>query len=318
MQLPQFADVTAARARIAPWLAATPLKRSDALDGACGAAVWFKCENRQVGGAFKYRGALNAVWSLTDAEAARGVVTHSSGNHGAALALAARTRGIHAHIVVPEGAVPAKIANIGNAGGIVHFCAPTTAAREAAAAALVAETGATLVHPYADPRVIAGQGTAALEVLDVRPDIDLLLTPIGGGGLVSGSAIAAHGVKPGSRVVAAEPEGAADAMASLAAGQRVVGIVPDTVCDGLRATIGAIDLALLQQHAVRVLPVNDAEVVAAMELLYRELGEIVEPSSATVLAALLRHRGVFAGHHVAAILTGGNVDRAAWPWLEEA
>lgn len=288
MQLPQLADVTAVRARIAPWRAATPLQRSDALQGACGAAGWFKCEDCQLSGAFKYRGALNAVWSLTDAEAARGVVTHSAGHHGAASTLAARTRGIHAHIVVPAGAVPAKIANIENAGGIVHFCAPTTAAREAAAATLGAETGATPVHPHADPRVIAGQGTAALEVLDVRLDIDLLLTPIGGGGLVSGSASAA------------------------------VNIVPDTVCDGLRATIGAIDLALLQQHAVRVLPVNDAEVVAAMELLYRELGEIVEPSSATVLAALLRHRGVFAGHHVAAILTGGNVDRAAWPWLEEA
>ncbi|HET8897786.1 MAG TPA: pyridoxal-phosphate dependent enzyme [Rhodanobacteraceae bacterium] len=310
-RLPDFAAIEAARARIAPHAVCTPILRSDALDHALGAQVVFKCENRQHSGAFKYRGALNAVWSLSEDEAQRGVVTHSSGNHGAALALAARSRGITAHVVVPEGAVAAKVANIERAGGTVHYCAPTMAAREAAAAALAASRGATLIHPYTDPRVIAGQGTAALELLEQAGMLDVLLIPLGGGGLASGTAIAAHGVDAAIRVVGAEPDGAADTIASLAAGRRITDIVADTICDGLRGTVGEINLACLIAHEVTVLPVSDAEVTHAMAALREHLGETVEPSSATVLAALARHREHFAGARVGVILSGGNVEGVA-------
>jgi threonine dehydratase len=314
-EIPDFAAVAAARKRIAPHAQVTPLRRSDALDAMVGATLHFKCENRQRGGAFKFRGACNAVWSLTDEEARRGVVTHSSGNHGAALALAAATRGIPAHVVVPEGTLRAKLANIEGAGGRIHFCAPTIAAREAAAARLAAETGASLIHPYTDPRVIAGQGTTTLEMLEQSGALDVVLTPIGGGGLVSGCAIAAHGVDAAIRVFAAEPEGAADAMASLRAGHRVTDVVPDTICDGLRGTLGEINFACLQAQRIEVLPVNDAEVVDAMRLVYEHLDEVIEPSSATVLAALLRHRERFTGLRIGVVLSGGNVDREQWPWL---
>ena len=188
--LPTLETIRDAAARIAPYAVVTPVLRSDALDALAGAQLHFKCENLQRGGAFKFRGACNAVWALTDDEAKRGAVAHSSGNHGAALALAARTRGIPAHIVVPDGAVAAKLANIEKAGGILHRCAPTQAAREEACAKVQRETGATLVHPYADARVIAGQGTIVLELLQQVPDLDTVIVPIGGGGLASGCAIA--------------------------------------------------------------------------------------------------------------------------------
>lgn len=307
-QGPTFDDVLAAAARIAPHARVTPVLRSGSLDALAGAELHFKCENLQRVGAFKFRGACNAVWSLDDATAARGVLTHSSGNHGAALALAARTRGIAAHVVVPEGAVPAKLAAIRAAGASLEFCAPTMAARDAAAAALQARTGGTLVHPFMDPAVIAGQGTAALELLRAAPGLDLLLVPVGGGGLIGGTAIAAAGAAPHARVLGAEPEGAADAFESLRRGVRVTDMVADTICDGLRGIVGAVNLQLLRAHGVDVLLVSDAETLAAMRLLWERLKLLVEPSSATVLAAVLRYPERFAGRRVGIILSGGNVD----------
>lgn len=301
-------DLGAAATRIAAHARVTPVLDSEALDAASGATLYFKAEHLQRGGAFKLRGALNAVWALDDATAARGVVTHSSGNHGNALALAARSRGIPAHVVVPEGAVRTKVAAIEAAGATIHRCAPTLAAREAAAAALQASTGATLVHPYADPYVIAGQGTAALELLTQIAGLDALVVPIGGGGLAAGSAIAARALRPHMDVYAAEPEGAADAWLSLQRGERVTDVVPDTICDGLRAAIGAPNFDLLRRHRVDVLPVSDSETLAAMRRLWADLKQVVEPSSATVLAAVLRHRQRFAGRRVGVILSGGNVD----------
>ncbi len=301
-------DVRAAATRIAAHARVTPVLCSDALDTATGAALHFKAEQLQRGGAFKLRGALNAVWALDDVTAARGVVTHSSGNHGNALALAARSRGIPAHVVVPEGAVRTKVAAIEAAGATIHRCAPTLAAREAAAAALQASTGATLVHPYADPYVIAGQGTAAMELLTQVADLDALVVPIGGGGLAAGSAIAAHALHPRMAVYAAEPEGAADAWLSMRRGERVTDVVPDTICDGLRAAIGAPNFELLRAHDVEVLRVSDVETLAAMRRLWADLKQVVEPSSATVLAAVLRQRERFAGRRVGLILSGGNVD----------
>lgn len=306
--------IRTAAARIAAHAHVTPALRSRSLDELAGAELVFKCENLQRAGAFKFRGACNAVWSLDENAAQRGVVTHSSGNHGAALALAARTRGIPAHVVVPQGAVKAKLAAIEAAGAVLHACAPTIAAREAMAAEVQQATGATLVHPYTDPRVIAGQGTAALELLHQAGPLDALITPIGGGGLVGGSAIAAHGLDPAIRVYAAEPEGAPDAYESLRRGERWTAFTPDTICDGLRGTLGEPNFALLRRHAIEVLPVSDAEVIAAMRILWERLKLLVEPSSATVLAALLRHREYFAGRRVGLVLSGGNVDLDALPW----
>jgi threonine dehydratase len=312
--LPTPAQVRDAAARIAPYATVTPVLRSAALDERVGAELFFKCENLQRGGAFKFRGACNAVWSLSDREAARGVVTHSSGNHGNALALAAATRGIQAHVVVPEGAVQAKLDAIARAGGTLHRCAPTQAAREAMCAEVQARTGATLVHPYADTRVMAGQGTIALELLRQAPGLDAVITPVGGGGLAAGVAIAAHALAPDVALFAAEPAGADDAARSLAAGRRVTDVVPGTVCDGLRALVGERNLDALRAHRVEVIAVDDAETVAAMRLLWTELKQVVEVSSATVLAALLKARGRFAGRRVGVVLTGGNVDLDALPW----
>ena len=312
--LPGIDAVRDAAARIAPHAVVTPVLRSAALDALAGAELHFKCENLQRGGAFKFRGACNAVWSLTDAEAAHGVVTHSSGNHGNALALAAATRGIAAHVVVPEGAVQAKLDAIARAGGILHRCAPSQAAREAMCAEVQAHTGAALVHPYADARVMAGQGTIALELLRQAPQLDALITPVGGGGLAAGVAIAAHALKPELALFGAEPAGADDAARSLAAGERVTSVVPDTLCDGLRALVGEPNLDALRAQRVEVVTVSDAETVAAMRLLWSELKQVVEVSSATVLAAILKQPRRFAGRRVGVVLTGGNVDLDALPW----
>lgn len=312
--LPSFADVRDAAARIAPYARVTPVMRSDLIDARTGATVWFKCENLQRGGAFKFRGATNAVWSLGEEEAASGVVTHSSGNHGNALAMAARTRGIVAHVVVPDGAVKAKVDAIIEAGATVHRCAATTQAREAKAAEVMAATGANLVHPYADSRVMAGQGTLVPELLKHAPGINTILFPVGGGGLAAGCSIAAHGIDPAIRLLGAEPEGADDTARSLEADERVGPFTPDTICDGLRTLVGEPNFHALRDHQVRVLRVSDDEVVAAMRLMWSELRIIVEPSSATTLAALLRYPDEFAGRTVGAVVTGGNVDLDALPW----
>jgi threonine dehydratase len=309
-----FADIEHAAARIAPHAQRTPVLHSSSLDQHAGCHLLFKCENFQRAGAFKFRGACNAVWALSDDVVARGVVTHSSGNHGAALALAAKTRGIPAHVVVPEGAVATKIAAIAAYGASLHTCAPTLTAREAAAMQLARDTGATLVHPFTDPAVIAGQGTATLELIAEAKTLDALIAPIGGGGLIGGSAIAAKSLLPQIHLFAAEPEGAADALESWRRGERVVDIVPDTICDGLRASLGQINFDLLREHAVEVLAVSDAETVAVMRLIWERLKIVVEPSSAVALAAILRHRQCFVGKRVGVILTGGNVDLDRLPW----
>lgn len=313
--LPEFRDVLAAAARLAPHAHATPVLRSRAIDDACGARIAFKAEHLQRAGAFKFRGACNAVWSLDDAAAARGVVTHSSGNHGAALALAARGRGIPCHVVVPEGAVRAKLAAIAAYGAILHRCAPTIAAREAACARVQADTGAQLVHPYADARVIAGQGTAALELLTVQPELELLVVPVGGGGLAAGTALAMRALAPGCRLLLAEPTGAADTARSLARGALDHDMQPDTVCDGLRGTLGAINFELLRDAEARVLTIDDADTVAAMRLLWSRSKQLVEPSSAIALAAVLARPALFAGRRVGIVLSGGNVDLDALPPL---
>ena len=308
MDLPDFNAVLEAAARIAAHARLTPVLHDETLDAQAGAQLQFKAEHLQRGGAFKFRGACNAVWALDAAAAARGVLTHSSGNHGAALARAARDRGIAAHVVVPEGAVRAKLALIEAAGAHVHRCAPTLAAREATCTRLQHELGATLVHPYENPQVIAGQGTAALELLQIVPDLDDVIVPVGGGGLAAGTALTLAARAPHCRLVLAEPAGADDTARALAGGTRVTDFTPQTVCDGLRAALGAPNFAVLRAAGAEVITVADADTRVAMRLLWQQLKQTVEPSGAIVLAALLARPQRFAGRRVGLILSGGNVD----------
>ena len=318
VDLPNADDVLAAATRIAGHATLTPVLRSRRLDALAGAELHFKAEHLQRSGAFKFRGACNAVWSLSHDDAARGVVTHSSGNHGAALALAARSRGIPCHVVVPEGAVAAKLANIQRHGATLWRCAPTQAAREDTCAQVQASTGAQLVHPYADAQVIAGQGTAALELVGQMNDHggvpDIVLVPVGGGGLAAGTALALAAVAPHCQLLLAEPEGADDTARSLVRGERCVDFVPDTVCDGLRGGLGAPNFALLHACGAQVIPVADSDTLAAMKLAWQVLKQTIEPSSATVLAAVRTQPARFAGKRVGVVLSGGNVDIEALPW----
>jgi len=314
VRLPVFEDLLAAAARIAPHALVTPVLSSRALDEMAGAQLHFKAEHLQRAGAFKFRGACNAVWALTGTQARAGVVTHSSGNHGAALALAARTRGIACHVVVPEGAVAAKVASIRRYGATVHACAASIAAREEKCAQVQEATGAVLIHPYTDPQVIAGQGTAALELLNATTALDVLVVPVGGGGLAAGTAIAAAALAPDCKVLLAEPEGAADTCRSLAAGERRIDFTPGTVCDGLRGSLGQPNFELLRRHAVEAVAVSDARTVAAMRLFWEIGKQLVEPSSAIAIAAVLQDPARFAGQRIGLLLSGGNVDLGALPW----
>ena len=315
--LPRFEDVLDAAARIAPHAHVTPVLRSRSLDQDAGCRLHFKAEHLQRTGAFKFRGASNAIWSLPDTVAARGVVTHSSGNHGAALAKAAQLRGIPCHVVVPEPAAAPKLAAIEAYGATVYRCGSGIPAREAACAQVLQDTGGTLVHPYTDPKVIAGQGTAAVELLaQCAEGLDAVVVPVGGGGLASGTAIALSALSPRTRLYLAEPSGADDAWRSLASGERVVEQVADTVCDGLRGLLGGPNFEILRAHAPEVLTVDDADTIAAMRLMLTRTKQLVEPSSAITLAAVLKHRQRFAGQRVGLLLSGGNADPDALPWVE--
>jgi len=312
--VPSLADISAARLRIAAHVHVTPVYSSELLDAHTGARVHFKCENLQKVGAFKARGASNAVFSLSGEEAAAGVATHSSGNHGAALAMAARLRGIPAHIVMPANAPLAKQDAVAAYGGLVISCEPTLTAREATLERVVAGTGAHVVHPYADPRVIAGQGTVALEILEQVPDLEVIVVPVGGGGLLSGVAVAIKALRPEVEVVAAEPEGADDAFRSFGLGELQPSIAPNTIADGLLAGLGVLNFALIQQHVDTILTVTDANIVAAMRLQWTRLKTVVEPSGAVSFAAMLEHPERFRGRRVVAVISGGNLDLDKLPW----
>ena len=309
-----LAAIRAAHARIAPHIHRTPVLSSAALDDEFGARLFFKCENLQRVAAFKARGACNAVLSLSAAEAARGVVTHSSGNHGAALAWAAAARGIPAWIVMPSNAARVKRDAVKGYGGTIHFCEPSVAAREAACAAVASETGATLIHPYNDWRVIAGQGTAALELLQDEPELDALIAPLGGGGLLSGTAIAAKGLRPSIKVYGAEPAGADDGYRSLRAGHIIPQTDPHTIADGLRSSLGAKTFAVLISSVDAVETASEDSIVRAMRLLWDKLKVIVEPSSAVPVAMLLERKISVESLRVGVILSGGNVDLDRLPW----
>jgi threonine dehydratase len=306
--------IRAAHARIRPHVHRTPVLTSRSLDAVAEAALFFKCENLQKVGAFKARGACNAVFSLDDAGARRGVVTHSSGNHGAAVAWAAARRGIPAWVVMPENSAEIKKAAVQGLGATVRFCAPTLEARDTTCAAVQAETGALLVHPYDDWRVIAGQGTAALELLEEIPDLDAIITPVGGGGLLSGTAIASRGIKPSIHVYGAEPAGADDAWRSLQSGRIVPQTDPRTIADGLRSSLGVKTFAVLSTLVDAIGTTSEEAIVRAMRLTWDKLKLVIEPSSAVPLATLLERKLPVAGLRVGIVISGGNVDLDRLPW----
>jgi threonine dehydratase len=311
---PDLAAIRAARERIRAHVRRTPLLSSSALDAVVGARLVFKCENLQEIGAFKARGACNAVLSLSAAEAARGVVTHSSGNHGAALAWAASRRGIPAWVVMPSNAAAVKQEAIRSFGGTIRYCESTVAARETTCAAVQAETGATLIHPYNDWSVIAGQGTAALELLEDVPDLDAVITPVGGGGLLSGTAIAAKSLEPTIRVYGAEPAGADDAARSLRAGRIVPQTDPRTIADGLRSSLGEKTFAVIRSRVNGIGTASEEAIVEAMRLIWEKLRIVIEPSAAVPLACLLERTLAVERLRVGVILSGGNVDLDRLPW----
>jgi threonine dehydratase/serine racemase len=311
-----LAAVRDAAARIKGIVHRTPVMTSDTLDRLAGRRLYFKCENLQKVGAFKYRGATNAVRKLSDAEAARGVVTHSSGNHAQALALAARVRGIPAYIVMPKTAPAVKKAAVEGYGGQITFCEPNLAAREETAAKLVKETGATLIPPFDHPDVIAGQGTAALELLEDVPDLDAIITPVGGGGLLAGCTVAARGLKPSIRVFGAEPLGADDAARSKAAGEWIPQAAPNTIADGLLTSTGQLTWPVIRDLVERVFTVTDDEIRSAMRLVWERMKLIVEPSGAVGAAVALSDafKSLANLNKVGIVFSGGNVslDKLYW------
>jgi threonine dehydratase len=284
------------------------------LDVETGARLYFKCENLQRVGAFKARGAANAVFSLSDDEARRGVVTHSSGNHGAALAYAAARRGIPAWVVMPETAPAVKQKNVGRFGATIRFCAANVAAREAACSEVQRETGAVLVHPFDDARVIAGQGTAALELVEDVPGLDVMIAPVGGGGLLSGTAIAATSLQRGIHVCGAEPANADDAARSFRSGRIEPLPATETIADGLRTTLSARTLAAIRTHVDAIGTASEEAIVRAMRMTWERMKIVIEPSSAVPLACLLEGTLDVRGKRVGIILTGGNVDIDRLPW----
>jgi threonine dehydratase/serine racemase len=321
MSAPSLADVQAAAVRIAPFVHRTPLVTCATLDERAGRRLFFKCEQLQKVGAFKFRGACNAVLRLPEAEAARGVVTHSSGNHAQALALAARLRGIPAYVVMPENAPAVKRRAVEGYGAKVFPCQPTEAARRELARRVQEETGARFVHPFDDPDVIAGQGSVALEALAQLKEQGFgaahgIIAPVGGGGLLSGLCIAAGGVDPALRVFGAEPAGADDAARSLAEGRRLPQTGPGSIADGLLTGVGEITFPVLQEHVERIFTVDEEEIVAAMRLAWERAKLLIEPSAAVALAAVLTasFRALPDLERLVVVLSGGNVDLDRLPW----
>jgi len=273
-----------------------------------------KCENLQKVGAFKFRGATNAVYALSESEAARGVATHSSGNHAQALALAARLRGIPAYIVMPDNAPAVKKAAVNGYGGRISYCVPNQEVREKTLNRILSETGAVMVHPYNNPLVIAGQGTAALELLEEHPDLDVLIAPVGGGGLLSGTALAATGISPGIRVIGAEPEMADDAYRSLQAGKIMPSINPQTIADGLLTSLGDLTFPIIRDQVEQIVTVSEKAIIEGMRLIWERTKLIIEPSSAVPIGLLLEKKIDLSGLRVGVIISGGNVDLERLPW----
>jgi threonine dehydratase len=312
--LPTFADIEKAHELIRPYIHRTPVFTSQSINQMVGAELFFKCENLQKVGAFKFRGACNSVFSLTPEEARNGVCTHSSGNHAAALALAARMRGIPAYIVMPENAPEIKKKAVAGYGARITFCEPTLAARESTLKRVAEETGATEIHPYNNFNVICGQGTAAKELIEETGAPDLVMAPVGGGGLLSGTALSAKAMLPGVRVVAAEPAGADDAFRSFYSQTLIPSVAPRTIADGLLTSLGSLTFPIILNEVDQIATVSEENIVAAMRMIWERMKIIIEPSSAVPLAAILENRVEVKGKKVGIILSGGNVDLGKLPF----
>lgn len=311
---PTFQDIQEAAERIKTLIHRTPVLQNASINSMAGAKIFFKCENFQKAGAFKMRGAANAVLLLSDKEKQRGVATHSSGNHGQALAKAAQSVGAKAYIVMPETAPSVKKKAVASYGAEIIMCKPTLQAREDTLAEVVERTGAEFVHPYNDKRVICGQGTAALELIEDTGTLDVVMSPVGGGGLLSGTAIASCAMLPNASVIAGEPEGADDAYRSLQAGHIVPSESPNTIADGLLTSLGSETFPIIQKLVSNIITVSDEEIVAAMRLVWERMKIIIEPSCAVPLAAVLKQKEDFTGKRIGIILTGGNVDLEKLPF----
>lgn len=315
MILPTYDDMLAAHERIRPHIRLTPVRTSDYLDDLAGARLFFKCENFQEPGAFKVRGAASAVFGLDDRQAARGVATHSSGNHASCLSYAAMRRGIPCHVVMPRTAPQAKKDTVRRYGGQITECEPSTSSREETFAKVQAATGGDFVHPYNDARVIAGQGTCAREFMQQTDGLDAVVAPIGGGGMISGTCLTLSRLAPGTRVIAAEPEQADDACRSFKAGRLIADDAPKSIADGLLVPLKDLTWHFVKSHVAAIHTASEAEIVEAMKLIWKHLRIVAEPSSAVPLAVILKTPQAFAGQRVGIIVTGGNVDLDKLPWI---
>lgn len=316
LSLPTYEDVKAAHERIAPYIHRTPILTSSYLNGLTGADLFFKCENFQKASAFKVRGACNAVFGLTEEQAARGVATHSSGNHALSLSYAAGRRGIPCYVVMPRTAPQAKKDAVRGYGGIITECEPSTSSREEVFARVQAETGAEFVHPYNDERVIAGQATCSKELLEDVGGLDAIVAPIGGGGMVSGTCLTCSAVAPYTEIYAAEPEAADDACQSFRKGEIVAYDAPQTIADGLKVPLKERTWHFVRNHVTDVLLASEQEIVDAMKLTWQRMKIVIEPSCAVPLAVILKNPDIFAGKRVGVIITGGNVDLDKLPWID--
>ncbi len=315
MYIPTYDDVLAAHDRIKPYIHRTPVLTSSYLNTLTGAELFFKCENFQKAGAFKVRGASNAVFGLSDEMAAKGVATHSSGNHALSLSYAAGRRGIPCHVVMPRTAPAAKKDAVRGYGGIITECEPSTSSREAVFARVQTETGAEFVHPYNDPRVIAGQATCSKELLEQVEGLDCVIAPIGGGGMVSGTCLTLSNTAPHVQIYAAEPEQADDAYRSLKAGHIIADDAPVTVADGLKVPLKDLTWHFVSHHVTDILTASEQEIIDAMKLTWQRMKIVIEASCAVPLATILKNPEIFAGKRVGVIITGGNVDMDTLPWI---
>jgi threonine dehydratase len=313
-EIPKLTHINQAATRIRPYIHRTPVLTSTSINNIFQAQVFFKCENFQKVGAFKFRGACNAIFSLSDMEAEKGVATHSSGNHAAALSLAARIRGITAYIVMPRTAPGIKKAAVAGYSGKITYCEPTLEARESMLEEVVKRTSAKFIHPYNDYSVIAGQGTASLELIEDISDLDMIITPVGGGGLLSGTALLVSAISPTTKVIAAEPAGADDAYRSLQTGKILPSINPRTIADGLLTSLGDKTYPIIKKYVHQIVTVTDTFIINAMRLVWERMKIIIEPSAAVTLGAILEKKLDVIGKRVGIILSGGNVDLDNLPW----
>lgn len=316
MYIPTYDDMLAAHDRIRPHIRVTPVRSSDYLNDLAGCQLFFKCENFQEPGAFKVRGAANAVFGLSDTQAQKGVATHSSGNHASCLSYAAMLRGIPCNVVMPRTAPQAKKDTVRRYGGVITECDPSTTSREATFAQVQAATGGDFVHPYNDPRVIAGQGTCSREFMEQTGGLDMVVAPIGGGGMISGTCLTLSTLAPETKVIAAEPEQADDAYRSFKAGHIIADDAPKTIADGLLVPLKDLTWHFVKSHVTEIYTASEEEIIDAMKLIWKHLRIVMEPSSAVPLATVLKNRPAFAGKRVGIIVTGGNVDLDKLPWMK--